>query len=172
MKAQFLSYEGVQATGALRFANLIIDVVGLYVIIFIMTMLAFLISNFGIEGPALWFENISGGEDRIFTIIVLFLYYFVFEITTQRTLGKFITGTMVVNQHGEKPSAKTIASRSLCRLIGLEILTFLGNRRGWHDTASNTFVVKTKKWKELIALDDSFEEIGRAKTDTSVTSIM
>ena len=172
MNKDILHTGDVQVTGWLRFANLIIDVICIYVIIFIIIISCQLLTLLGIMGPALWFENISGAQDRLFTVAVFFLYYFLFQAFTQRTVGKFITGTMVVNASGEKPSMPSLAGRSLLRLIGLDALSFLGNNRGWHDSAPGVYVVKTKRWKELVSLKHSFDEIGAPQEGTTVTAEM
>ncbi len=170
MNKDILHMDDVQVTGWLRFANLIIDVICIYVIIFIIIISCQLLTLLGIMGPALWFENISDAQDRVFFAAVFFLYYFLFEAFTQRTIGKFITGTMVVNASGEEPSMPSLAGRSLLRLIGLDALSFLGNNRGWHDSAPGVYVVKTKRWKELTKLKRSFDEIGAPQEGTTVTA--
>lgn len=74
-------------------------------------------------------------------LLVAFTYYFVFEVTTGRTLGKYLTGTRVVDTLGNKPSTKAIVVRTLCRAIPFEILSFLPSDSGWHDSFSGTKVV-------------------------------
>ena len=78
-----------------------------------------------------------------FFVLIAWGYYFIFESIFQRTIGKFITGTRVVDIIGDKPSVWTIAIRSLIRLIPFEPFSFLGAKVcGWHDRWSYTFVVK------------------------------
>ena len=73
------------------------------------------------------------------------LYYTVFEAAAGRTLGKFVTGTKVVDQYGNKPSTKDAFLRSLSRFVPFEPFSFLGNTaRGWHDTWTNTYVVNAR----------------------------
>lgn len=79
---------------------------------------------------------------------LLVLYYFVSEILLQRTIGKFATNTIVIDEYGNKPSNKAIFIRSISRLIPFEPLSCLGER-GWHDTISKTFVVSVDEAKEL-----------------------
>lgn len=74
--------------------------------------------------------------------LVLAIYYPTMEITTGKTLAKFITKTRVVNEKGEKPEALTILGRNLARLIPFDNLSFLFGSRGWHDSVSGTRVVK------------------------------
>ena len=80
MNKDILHTGDVQVTGWLRFANLIIDVICIYVIMFIIIISCYLLTLLGIMGPALWFENISGAQDRLFTVAVFFLYYFLLKL--------------------------------------------------------------------------------------------
>jgi uncharacterized RDD family membrane protein YckC len=166
MKSNLLLHEDVQVSSGLRFANFIIDTITFYVILFMIIFCSGLLSGLGIEGPEAFFMGLSDLGYRILGVAFMATYYFVFEATTQRTLGKYITGTMVVGSDGESPSVKAILGRSACRIIGIEAFSFLGNRRGWHDSASNTYVVKAKKWKELTELENAFDEIGEPQTET------
>lgn len=77
-------------------------------------------------------------------LLVGFIYYFVFEVTTGRTLGKYLTGTQVVDTLGNKPTTKAIVVRTLCRSIPFEILSFLASDSGWHDSFSGTKVVHVR----------------------------
>ena len=77
----------------------------------------------------------------ITTCIALF-YYNVFEIFSTRTVGKWITQTIVVDHNGEKPNSEMILVRSLCRLIPFNALSIIGfPARTWHDSISKTYVV-------------------------------
>ena len=84
-----------------------------------------------------------------FIVGLLFVYcYFVFfEAVFQRSPGKFLTGTKVVNESGGKPTFGQILGRSLCRFIPFEAFSFLfGDSSrvvGWHDKFSGTLVVKS-----------------------------
>ncbi|AYN67483.1 RDD family protein [Euzebyella marina] len=71
-------------------------------------------------------------------------YYAFMESVFQKTLGKFLTKTKVVDENGDKPSGKQIFTRTLCRLIPFDPLTFLFERKGYkfHDSLSKTMVIK------------------------------
>ena len=84
-----------------------------------------------------------GGLDVGF--IVLFYFVF-FESLIGRTPGKLLTGTRVVDEQGQKPSFGQILGRSLARMLPFEPLSFFGaENRGWHDSLSKTYVVKSRK---------------------------
>jgi len=76
-------------------------------------------------------------------------YYILSEFYFQRTIGKFFTQSIVINEYGDKPDFKTIVVRTFIRIIPFEPFSFLGNTRGWHDKWTNTFVVKRSE-KELL----------------------
>jgi uncharacterized RDD family membrane protein YckC len=57
----------------------------------------------------------------------------------------------VVKKDGSKPDIKTLVIRTLCRFIPFEPFSFLGaTPRGWHDTYSDTYVIKKKKLAQSI----------------------
>ena len=67
-------------------------------------------------------------------------YYVCFEGIWARTPGKFLFGTVVVNEDGGRPSIGQVFGRSLCRLIPFEPSLLLGDH-GWHDSIPETYVV-------------------------------
>lgn len=145
-----------------RLLNLIIDIVAIIAILFIIGIFGGLLSLLGYDGMMIWFSEMNPVTERIFTTAIMVIYLFTMENFTQRTVGKYITGTMVVSEDGSKPEPRKILVRALCRIIGLEVLTFISDTpRGWHDTASDTYVVDAKKYKAALELQNSFEEIGQ-----------
>jgi len=96
-----------------------------------------------------YFENMDSASDYALSFILFLLYYFVFEIVWQRTLGKFITGTKVITADGKKPTLNAIAIRTLIRFVPFEAFSFLGERvYGWHDRWSGTYVIKAKRFEK------------------------
>ena len=78
------------------------------------------------------------------SLIMYILYYFITEKAFKgKTLGKLITGTKAVNIDGGALSTKTAMLRSLSRLVPFEPLSALSGSP-WHDTWTNTKVVKTR----------------------------
>jgi len=79
----------------------------------------------------------------LFSFFLIFSSYFIQEYFFGITIGKLITGTRVVDNDGNKPSAWSIVIRTASRLIPFEAFSFLSSdKRGWHDTISDTFVIK------------------------------
>ncbi|CAN5391372.1 hypothetical protein BH10PSE17_BH10PSE17_09420 [soil metagenome] len=85
--------------------------------------------------------------DKIPNIVVgvplLLAYYCFFEGIWSRTPGKWIFGTKVFTDTGERPSLARIAKRTLCRFIPFEALTFFG-KQGLHDSISKTMVMTVR----------------------------
>ena len=78
--------------------------------------------------------------------VLIFFYYFIFESTSSQTLGKKITGTMVVNMNNEKPSLKRIFLRSLLRLNPFDWYSYaFGNEQGGHDLISKTRLIRKQR---------------------------
>lgn len=134
------TYE--EASVGNRFVNFIIDLVLFYAIEYVIGyMLGFVLSILGGTTLALSIAH-NKLEMLLFNCVVFFCYYTVLEGTAGRTLGKLITKTKVVMEDGSKPDLKSVAIRSVSRLIPFEAFSFLGSNIGWHDSLSNTRVVK------------------------------
>ena len=163
MKNIVAANQGLEVIWYLRLTNALIDFVVIMAILFIIIIFCSLLTYAGIYGPSEWFQTMSEGGYRLLGIASLYLYYSIMEITTQRTVAKFITGTMVIAEDGSKPEPRSILGRSLCRIFWIEAFSFIrAFPRGWHDSASGTYVVHTKKYKEIIELKDALDEIGVA----------
>jgi uncharacterized RDD family membrane protein YckC len=126
-----------------RFVNLILDTI-VYSILYIIFLFVFLIVLKFISPSSS--DKITEDSKILFTslyLVVFWLYYFTMESWTGRTIAKYITKTKVVNEKGEKPSAKTIMLRTICRSIPFEYFSYLGEDNfGWHDSLSKTKVIE------------------------------
>lgn len=80
--------------------------------------------------------------------LVIVAYYFTCEMTMQRTIGKFATNSVVINEYAEKPNSDNLLGRSFARLVPFEALSCFSDR-GWHDRWSKTYVVKTSERDQL-----------------------
>lgn len=148
----FTRYKEVNTvTGWARFGHYILDVVFYYIfalilavpIVIILMTLGMNVENLG-EGSG-WYNIL----DRLISWLILYPgYYILFESTMQSTPGKIILGRVVVDEYGEKPSFSTILIRSYSRIVPFETFSCLSNL-GWHDTWSDTFVIRKKDLEEL-----------------------
>jgi len=130
------------APAHLRFFNRLADVMIIYTVLY-----------FDIKDNYFFrdtFRNSGSGMLIIIEFIASFYYYIVLEGIFNCSIGKYLTGTMIVDEHGRKPSFAKILGRTLCRYIPFEAFSFFGkNPRGWHDSMSGTFVVKVDNTPEL-----------------------
>jgi uncharacterized RDD family membrane protein YckC len=120
-----------------RLGTLLIDYVGIALVGFGVGLIAVLF--FGEEG----LQAIERTPDIVLGLPIVTLYYIFFEGVWGRTPGKFVFGTIVVNEQGGKPTIGQITGRTFCRLIPFEPFSFFGER-GWHDSIPKTRVVLVK----------------------------
>jgi uncharacterized RDD family membrane protein YckC len=163
----FLITDDLLATQGQRFLNYLIDFVAQYAISALVGVLAVLLSELlDINFLANWISEMNTLEQYLFGAFILLIYYGVFETLLARTIGKFITKTIVVLEDGTKPDSATILKRTLCRFIPFEQFSFFGiNTRGWHDTISDTYVVRKEALEEKMRLFYDFEEIGNKQIE-------
>lgn len=83
----------------------------------------------------------SGLMNILYMVGFYLLYYVFWESIFARTIGKFITGTKVIDFDEKKPTFGRIIIRSSCRIIPLDAISFLFSGDGWHDSISKTFVI-------------------------------
>lgn len=154
----------MQAKGSKRFGNYVIDFIVQNVVISLPMLIAMLLFYvFDYDSMLIYFTELEGIGDFMLTIVLMLLYYVTMETLTQRTVGKYVTNTMVVMEDGTKPDAGTIFKRSLCRLIPFDPFSYLGDRtRGWHDSIPNVYVVDVTEFRRALELRDSFDQIGNS----------
>lgn len=154
--------KGLLASRSQRFLNLIIDLGVQYIIwvsiietaIMILSLSHYYALSERIKMMGLPMQFFSGG-------LVMFFYYALMEIYFSRTIAKYFTKTQVVTRNGAKPNGFAIMTRTACRLIPFEFLSFFGsNSRGWHDTLSRTYVVKKEKFNDRLRLFYPANQIG------------
>ncbi len=93
-------------------------------------------------------------------------YYLLFEFSMQSTPAKLILGRVVVNEYGEKPDFTQLLKRSYSRIVPFETFSCLSTQ-GWHDTWSNTIVIRKKDLKELQLAIKMQEFENEAPSDAS-----
>ena len=121
-------------SSTLWFVHFIVDFISFFIIYFILTSFVMLVFNIDSNKSILPFW---------FLMIISFLLNYAFmEHKFQKTVGKFITRTKVVNLNGEKPTLNDIMVRTFCRLIPFDRLSFFFAKNGFHDGISNTRVIK------------------------------
>ncbi len=170
---EVLNYQEFKVTDSMlaghgkRLANYIVDVLVFYILILsIGVVYGFLIALGGINGSPEDFENINPFLNLLISVSIQLSYYTLMEYKLGKSIGKFITGTMVVNQFGEKVTFKTALLRSLSRKVPFEAFSLLGTPpRGWHDSWTDTFVVDEKIFNEQKEHFHNFKDLGIERND-------
>lgn len=162
---QFRVTNDMLATQGQRLANYFIDLLVQSGLTFGLGFVLAAIAMFaGYEGMTDWLANIDRITEYLIGVVMLIIYYSFFEILFARSIAKYITKTMVVMADGSKPSAGTIVKRTFCRIIPFNHFSFLGNSgRGWHDSISETYVVKKDLLEQRMRIHNSFDEIGQVQ---------
>jgi uncharacterized RDD family membrane protein YckC len=165
MNKEFEVTDDILATQQQRFANYIIDFIVQYILVFAITAIVIIACNyFEIYGFGIWLESAGRVEEYLIGAVIAIFYYSILEILLSKSIGKFITKTIVVDEFGNKVRPEIIIKRTFCRLIPFNHFSFLGgNNRGWHDTISDTYVVKEQLLKEAKKQFYEFDEIGKSE---------
>lgn len=100
-----------------------------------------------------------------FLFLVAYISYYVgFETCFGRTIGKFITVTIVVDAEGNIPSFGQILLRTLCRFIPFEPISSIFSFRAWHYRLSQTYLIDKNEYlklSEMNSLESKIEQIGK-----------
>jgi uncharacterized RDD family membrane protein YckC len=155
----FTRFKEVRVVEGLpRFGHFLLDRVFFY--LFGLLIGVFLGLLVGLTGIEVDFESSEMKiYDSLFSWLILQpLFYFIFEASMQASPAKAILGRIVVDEYGNKPTMKQIFIRSISRSVPFEAFSCLGSR-GWHDTWSDTFVIRKKDLEELRMLQ-KIDNIG------------
>lgn len=141
--------EYMIAPAGVRFGNFFIDIIAQAVLAYVVGFLSVVAGEaLGWDSLYIWFRQMDKGDAIFFLLTLHVLYYIFFEGLTGRTPGKMATGTMVVTTEGEKAGFIAVLTRSLCRLIPLEGISFFGDKVwGLHDRLSDTYVVDVIQYR-------------------------
>lgn len=155
--------EEIYATNGQRFANFLID----YVLQIIIVIFGFATASILIDliFGTTFSETISESSrvaDYLWGILALLIYYGFSEVLLGRSIAKYITKTVVVDENGNPPEKRKLLLRTICRCIPFDAFSFLGTPcRGWHDSISDTYVVQKELLQHNKETHYSFEEIGK-----------
>ncbi len=161
MEKEFYVTDDLLASQGQRFANYIIDFISQLTLFFLLIIVLQLIYIVLESESSYMFENLNGIQEYLIGAVLIIVYYIPFELLSSRTIGKYITRTIVVTENGIKPTSRQLIKRNLCRIIPFDAFSFLGSPcHGWHDSLSDTYVVKKQLLEEEMKLFYSLEEIG------------
>ena len=156
------------AAGNKRFINFIIDSIATTLLQMAIAKGGdFLHGVYGNEGFLVGPPVLGNIKYTLLGLGINIAYYGLFETLSMRTLGKYVTNTMVVNRDGTRPESNRIFIRTLCRLIPLEFITFFGRRPiGLHDGLSKTLVVDIAQYRGAKPAKD-LNDIGNNEENNS-----
>lgn len=124
-----------------RFLNYIIDFIAICILVIIGIILIGFFFSFIIDFNEIE-ESVLNIVSFVLFIFIYLMYFIILESISQKTIGKILTKSKVVNIYGGKPSLNEIILRSFSRLIPADNLSFLIKNSGFHDKISKTLVVK------------------------------
>ena len=128
-------FDSKKVSSLTRFIHLIVDTIAFIVIMIIFAFIFGLFIN-----PT--DESLIAILGYLILAASFFGYYVFMETKYQKTIGKFITKTKVINKNGTKPELVDIVRRTFCRLIPFDRISFLFTKNGFHDRLSDTTIVK------------------------------
>ncbi|RXK86340.1 RDD family protein [Filimonas effusa] len=133
------------ATPGQRFANFIVDIVGMYATIFVVAIVlgSFIVAS-TVSSTSYGGQSTAASDLVLYVIsfIVTVLYFSLMEgLSKGRSLGKLITRTRAVKEDGSPITFKDAFVRALCRCIPFEPFSMFSGSP-WHDSISRTKVVK------------------------------
>lgn len=163
----FLEKKKLLTSDRDRFFNCVIDSIFILITIFLFSLFVVIVGNiFEVGIYNMWVEIVIDLGMWGTYILFAMIYYFFFESIFGRTIGKFFTGSIVVNENGLKPRFTVIFKRTLCRLIPFDALSFLGkSEKLWHDSLSATYVVEKKALEKDIEFFYNINLIGVQEID-------
>ena len=169
-KRPFYVTDDLLASKGQRLGNYFIDLLIQYGIAFGLGIAIVLYAEItGDYTASDYIESIGKIEEYLLGLVIAFGYYFGTEHFLSRSIGKFITKTIIVLEDGTKPDSMYILRRTACRLIPFEAFSFLGSpSRGWHDSISDTYVVDKARFDEQFENHNAFEQIGLSDETTPV----
>ncbi len=124
-----------------RFGHFIVDSIAFQLAIYLVSYLVdILLASTKFSVPL----NLT--VDLFGSVVLLLLYpglYAASEYLWQKTPGKFLTRTVVIDEYGNRPALRAIIFRSLLRLVPFEAFSCLNDHysHGWHDRWATTWVV-------------------------------
>jgi len=128
-------------SSGVRFINFLIDTTVCFIGAFVLGLIPVLIfdvADVGVE------QGLIPILFNLFLLITYIAYYIIMENKYHKTIGKFVTKTKVVKMNGDAPTKSDITTRTFCRLIPFDRVSFFFTKNGIHDFLSKTKVVKDK----------------------------
>ena len=165
-QVEYKGYRNVNVvSGGKRFAHFFVDGIVYYVLYYFAEYLWINISSTDIIS-----SFITGFFISIMFMFAFPIYYILFEHFFQRTPGKFLTKTVVIDIYGNKPEIGTNILRNIIRLVPFEIFSCLSDR-GWHDRWSETYVVHEDEYLKIKELQLKLENEEEDSVETAPVAL-
>lgn len=164
-QVEYKGYRNVNVvSGGKRFAHFFVDGIVYYVLYYFAEYLWINISR-----PDTISSFITGFFISIMFMFAFPIYYILFEHFFQRTPGKFLTKTVVIDIYGNKPEIGTNILRNIIRLVPFEIFSCLSERG--YDRWSDTFVVHEDEYLKIKELQLKLENESGESFETELVSL-
>lgn len=140
-----------QATSGKRLANYIIDLISYYVFMY---FFSYVIVAVSMDLAIIMYAEPEYGGNRLLATLISLVFYGLFmglmeTLFRGRSLGKLITGTIAVDEQGNRISGTTALLRGLCRAVPFNAFSALGDPcYPWHDKWTKTYVVSFRDFEE------------------------
>ena len=148
-----------------RVLNYVLDYVGMILLVMVLAVVLALI------GAEDLLNRMESTPDLVLGLVATFIYYVPLEGWLGFTLGKLVTGTVVVTTQGGKPSFGAVIGRTFCRFIPFEAFSiFTRGRVCWHDQIPGTKVVERevlRRWHAGERVDDAGKDDALPVSDRS-----
>ena len=153
-----INLEYCRASSGKRFANYIIDVIAVYIVMMFIGFITEIIFPGSISELKMGLI-----EERLIGIVFYGLIMFSIETAFQgKSLGKLITGTRAINKDGNDISMVKSLLRNFIRAVPFNALSALGSPSNpWHDSWLDTLVVDEKKLSLQERKIDFFDVINQ-----------
>jgi uncharacterized RDD family membrane protein YckC len=151
---EYYAKRPVRSLGqGLRFVNLLVDMVAFQVLL---NVIGYLVEQ--MELLTKFNPYVNNTFVLIGGIILLISYpglYTICEYKWQRTPGKFLTSSWVIDEYGNRPELRALMLRSVIRYVPFEMFSCMGTPSyGWHDRWSKTWVVDTEELATIRRLQE------------------
>jgi len=161
MQEKFKVTPDLYASQGQRLANLFVDIIVFYLLLVILSAVLGIVLGL-LGGMELVNSVVNSSAFNLYAYGIYLLYFIIFEYFLQKTVGKYLSKTRVVNIHGEKPKLSQIIGRSFARFIPFDAFSYLGSTgRGWHDTLPELYVVDENLFKQKKANFYDFKQLGK-----------
>jgi len=170
MKEKFKITPDLYASQGQRLANMFVDMIIYYILLIVFSAILGIV--LGLIGGMDLVNSVvdSSYFSLLVTYSTILIYFIFFEYFFQKTVGKYLSKTIVVDENGEKPTMSQIVGRSFARIIPFDAFSYLGSSaRGWHDTLPNVYVVDENLFKQKKANFYDFNELGKKENELQNT---